>query len=139
MEYDALIVRTDFGDEGAWEAVLRELHPEFRVLDRDGASTEEAWTAYRDDEDLSVVFLADRHTMTSPDRALLALNLGWEDTSTLDPTYYQDLVDHPEPRELRVMPGAVHSVHVNLQLANMDFAEFADEAATSPGGVVHPL
>ncbi|MEU7123466.1 hypothetical protein [Streptomyces zaomyceticus] len=43
-----------------------------------------------EDEYLSVVFLADRHTMESPARGLLALSTVGEDEGDLDPVYYQD-------------------------------------------------
>ncbi len=75
------------------------------------------------DGDLIVVFLADRDTMKSPARALLALSTLWEDVSGLDPVYYQELIESPEPREFRAVPAAVHGVQADLALGNVDFAE----------------
>lgn len=44
------------------------------------------------DEELIVVFLADRVTIKSLARALLALSIVWEDVSGL-PAYYQELIE----------------------------------------------
>ncbi|MFJ2744419.1 DUF6924 domain-containing protein [Streptomyces sp. NPDC087440] len=149
---EALVIRTDFGDEAAWRAVVEEVRrpwgdegefpPYVVVLERpewEGARADEVFARAAEDEELSVVFLADRHTMESPVRALLALNLGWEDPAGLDPVYDQELIEAPEPRELRLVPGAVHVVHANLQVANMDFAEFAEAAEEEPDGVLRGL
>ncbi|MFJ6610302.1 DUF6924 domain-containing protein [Streptomyces sp. NPDC091289] len=57
----------------------------------------------------------------------------------LDPMYYQELIDAPPPREVRVVPDAVHMVHGNLQLANVDIPEFAEDAAADPDGVVRDV
>ncbi|MFJ9890772.1 DUF6924 domain-containing protein [Streptomyces sp. NPDC091287] len=81
-------------------------------------------------------FLADGVTMRSPLRPLLALDLGADDDQDVDPVYYQELIDSPPPREVRVVPDAVHMVHGNLQLANVDFPEFAEDAAADRDGVV---
>ncbi|MFF2773876.1 DUF6924 domain-containing protein [Streptomyces sp. NPDC058052] len=147
--FDALVIRTDFSDDGQWQAVVRELHlpwgddGEFpasvRVVDDpawSGATADEVFAAVEEDEDLPVVFLADRRTMESPVRALLALTTSWEDRSGLDPVYYQDLIDRPNPREFRAVPAAVHPVHTCVSLGNMGFAEFAATAAESPGQVL---
>ncbi|TYR52292.1 DUF6924 domain-containing protein, partial [Streptomyces parvus] len=115
-----------------WEAAAH------LVEDRrwDGVTGDEALAAAARDEELSVVFLADGVTMRSPLRPLLALDLGADDDEDLDPVYYQELIDSPQPREVRVAPDAVHMVHGNLQLANVDFAEFVEDAAADPDGVV---
>ncbi|NML53708.1 hypothetical protein HHL19_31000 [Streptomyces sp. R302] len=142
----AFVVRTDFGDEEAWREVLAELgRPDgevdvaVRVLDAPcwaGASVEEVLTAVDDEDGPAAVFVADRHTMGSPVRALLAVDTLWEDESALDPVYYQELVDSPAPREFRLRPAAVPSVHVNLELGNLGFEEFAAEAAEGGAGVL---
>lgn len=84
-------------------------------------------------------FLSDRRTMESPARALLALTTTWEDEGDLDPVYYQELIDSPEPREFRTAPAAVHEIYVNLALGNMDFAEFAAAASAEPDQVLRPV
>jgi hypothetical protein len=91
----------------------------------------------RKDEDLSVVFLADRVTMRSAHRALLALDVSEEEI--LDPLHHQELIDSPSPREFRTVPVGVHDIHANLAIANMDFAEFAEAASGDPERVYRPL
>ncbi|MFJ5708031.1 DUF6924 domain-containing protein [Streptomyces sp. NPDC093105] len=150
--FDALVIRTDFGDDESWQAVLGELRlpwgpdGEFParvcVVDEpawSGAAADEVLAAVDDDDYLSVVFLADRHTTESPVRALLALSTIWEDESGLDPVYYQELLDAPEPREFRTVPGQVHAVQVNVTLGTMGFGEFAAAASTEPDQVLRPF
>lgn len=148
--FDALVIRTDFSDNEAWNAVLEELRrpwgPEgefpasVRVVDVPawaGATADEVLAAVN--ESWSVVFVADHTTMRSPLRALLALSTGWEDVSTLDPVYYQELIESPEPREFRTMPVAAHGVHIDLALGNVHFAEYAEAAREEPDQVLRPL
>ncbi|MFJ6518257.1 DUF6924 domain-containing protein [Streptomyces filamentosus] len=104
-----------------------------------GATADEVLVVVDEDDYLGVVFLADRHTMQSPTRALLALSTVWEDEDDLDPVYYQELIESPEPREFRTAPAAVHSVHVNVTLGNMGFAEFAAAASAEPDQVLRPV
>ncbi|MFJ3529443.1 MULTISPECIES: DUF6924 domain-containing protein [unclassified Streptomyces] len=149
--FDVLVIRTDFSDDEAWNAVVGELHRpwgpggEFaatvRLVDTpawSGATADEVLAAVVD-EDLIVVFLADRGTMKSPARALLALSTVWEDVSGLDPAYYQELIESPDPREFRALPAAVHGVHVDLALGNVDFAEYAGAASAEPDQVLRPI
>ncbi|MEU5330193.1 DUF6924 domain-containing protein [Streptomyces parvus] len=151
-EWAPLVVRTDYTDDVAWREVVAALarvvegegdwEPAVHLVeDRrwDGVTGDEALAAAARDEELSVVFLADEATMRSPLRPLLALDLGADDDEALDPVYYQELLGSPPPREVRVAPEAVHMVHGNLQLANVDFSEFVEEAAADPGGVVRDL
>lgn len=91
------------------------------------------------DGGLIVVFLADRDTMKSPEQGLLALSTLWEDVSGLDPVYYQELIESPEPREFRAVPAAVHGVQVDLALGNVDFAEYAAAASAEPDQVLRPI
>ncbi|WTI17912.1 hypothetical protein OIB37_34940 [Streptomyces sp. NBC_00820] len=81
-EFDALVVRTDYQDDQAWQdvvAVLRkpwgdgQYEAHVHVIDDPvwaGATPDEVVTAVRADEDLSVVFLADRMTMQADGHAL---------------------------------------------------------------------
>ncbi|MGW0928586.1 DUF6924 domain-containing protein [Streptomyces sp. NPDC002644] len=150
--FDALVIRTDFSDDESWTAVVGELRRpwgqdgEFparvRVVDApdwSGATADEVLAAVDGDEHLGVVFVADRCTMESPRRGLLALSTVWEDEGDLDPVYYQELVESPEPREFRAAPAAVHSVHVNVTLGNMGFAEFAAAASAETDQVLRPV
>ncbi|MFF4858262.1 DUF6924 domain-containing protein [Streptomyces rubiginosohelvolus] len=151
-EWAPLVIRTDYTDDDAWREVVAALERAVEgeraweaavhlVEDRrwDGVTGDEALAAAARDEELSVVFLADEVTMRSPLRPLLALDLGADDDEDLDPVYYQELIDSPPPREVRVVPNAVHMVHGNLQLANVDFSEFVEDAAADPDGVVREL
>ncbi|MFJ8077393.1 DUF6924 domain-containing protein [Streptomyces sp. NPDC096176] len=146
-EFDALVIRTDYGDDRVWQAVLADLaqpggdNGEFEgrvhlVDDRvwAGATPDEVLAAVRRDEDLSVVFLADNVTMRSVHRALLALDIDTEEED-LDPVHYQELIDSPPPREFRTAPSGVHDIDANLSIANMDFEEYAEEASTDPDGL----
>ncbi|MFF4945519.1 DUF6924 domain-containing protein [Streptomyces rubiginosohelvolus] len=151
-EWAPLVIRTDYTDDAAWGEVVAALERAVKgerdweaavhlVEDRrwDGVTGDEALAAAARDEELSVVFLADEVTMRSPLRPLLALDLGADDDEDLDPAYYEELIDSPPPREVRVAPDAVHMVHANLQLANVDFPEFVEDAAADPDGVVRDV
>ncbi|MEW1910093.1 hypothetical protein AB0442_16820 [Kitasatospora sp. NPDC085895] len=139
---DALIVRTDYTDQAAWRAVVaaasraRGLHGEYEaevhLVDDPvwtGATPEAVRAAAGRDTDLGVVFLADRTTMESARLALLALDTGDE----------EDPADDPPAREFRASPAAVHEVHVNLMIANLDFADFAEAATEDPEGILEHL
>ncbi|MFF3030797.1 DUF6924 domain-containing protein [Streptomyces rubiginosohelvolus] len=151
-EWAPLVIRTDYTDDAAWGEIVAALARAVEgerdweaavhlVEDRrwDGVTGDEALAAAARDEELSVVFLADDVTMRSPLRPLLALDLGADDDEDLDPVYYQELIDSPPPREVRVVPDALHMVHGNLQLANVDFPEFVEDAAADPDGVVRDV
>ncbi|MFE6101718.1 DUF6924 domain-containing protein [Streptomyces laurentii] len=150
--FDALVIRTDFGDDASWHAVVEELlrpwgpdgafPPRVRLIDApawSGATADDVLAAVGEDDDLGVVFLADRATRDSPARALLALTTIRDDDGDLDPVHYQDLIDAPEPREFRAAPAAIHGIHVNVALGNLDFAEFAAAAAKEPDRVLRPF
>ncbi|GLW71556.1 hypothetical protein Kpho02_38550 [Kitasatospora phosalacinea] len=146
----ALVVRTDRTDPAAWRRLLTELRrlptTPLHLVDDPGwadAGPLAVLASAAGQEDLSVVFLADRRTMRSPDLALLALDTSEEDEDDpeeLDPAYYQDLIDRlradPPVREFRLVPAAVDTVHGNLFLANLGFDELARRAAESPDGVL---
>lgn len=148
--FDVLVIRTDFSDDESWNAVVGELHRPWgpggeiaatvqlvEALAWSGATPDEVLAAVVDG-DLIVVFLADRDTMKSPVRALLALSTVWEDVSGLDPVYYQELIESPEPREFRAVPAAVHGVQADLALGNVNFAEYAAAASAEPDQVLRP-
>ncbi|MBG6103867.1 hypothetical protein IW249_004281 [Micromonospora vinacea] len=116
----SLVLRTDFTDDTAWEAVKAALRtsegedsatfvsdPKYmgvslhELVDADNAASYE--------DRLTYLFLADATTMTDVERPLLAL----------------DLADEPG-RTFRVPPRWYADVSTNLTIANMDFAEFAN-------------
>lgn len=150
-EFAALIIRTNYDDEAAWHAVVADLMQPWGENDEFEARAhlvddpvwaeavpDEILAAVSRDENLSVVFVADHVTVQSAQHALLALNM-WGEEEDLDPMYYQELIDSPSPREFRTAPAAVHAVHANLSLANVDFEEFAAAASTDPEGVLRPM
>ncbi|MFE1892693.1 DUF6924 domain-containing protein [Streptomyces microflavus] len=118
----SLVLRTDFGDEGAWDAVKAALdaageypHATYVSELRFAGVGVQALMAEEDaaDEDDQIVsmFLADTATMNDPAHPLLAV----------------DLWDEPG-RTFRVPARWFPDISANLSIANMDFAEFADAA-----------
>lgn len=118
----SLVLRTDFDDEGAWDAVraaldAADVYPHATYVSEVrlagvGIQTLVDDEAGADEGDQNTyVFLADAVTMRDPDHSLLAV----------------DLSDEPG-RTFRVPARWFPDVSANLSIANMDFAEFADAA-----------
>jgi hypothetical protein len=119
----SLLVRTDFTSEDAWQAVrdeaLREYEDGFRAnLEpvSDPAFDGAGWQMVRaavppDDHGPSVLFIADRSTLASPDHPVLAV----------------DLLEDPGHRPFRCIPPELRAVENNLNIANMSWEDFADE------------
>ncbi|WP_405525970.1 hypothetical protein OG592_00990 [Streptomyces avidinii] len=118
----SLVLRTDFGDEGPWDAVRAALdaageYPHatyvsdlrFAGVDVQVLLDEEA--AAEEDDRIVYTFLADATTMDDPGHPVLAV----------------DLSDEPG-RTFRVPVQWFPDVAANLSIANMDFADFADAA-----------
>ncbi|MGV9911788.1 DUF6924 domain-containing protein [Streptomyces tendae] len=123
----SLVLRTDFGDEGAWDTVraAHDAADEYRhatyVSDYRFAAVavqallnEEA--AAEEDDRIVYMFLADATTMDDPDHPVLAL----------------DLSDEPG-RTFRVPARWFPEVAANFSIANMDFADAADGSGTFRG------
>jgi hypothetical protein len=64
-----------------------------------------------DDEELTFAFLVDHVTITQPGYPVLAVDL-WEEPG----------------RTFRTVPVKVWTIHADLSLATMNFAEYADAA-----------
>lgn len=118
----SLVLRTDFGDDGAWDAVRTALdaageYPhatyvsELRFADVGVQALMDEEDAADEDARIIHVFLADATTMKDPVHPLLAV----------------DLSDEPG-RTFRLPAQWFPDVSANLSIANMDFAEFADAA-----------
>jgi hypothetical protein len=118
----SLVLRTDFSDDAAWDAVHDAVDaaaefpnatyvsdPRFDGVSIQALVDEEA--AAEGDDKAIQVFLADKTTMTDPSHPLLAV----------------DLYDEPG-RTLRVPVQWYAEISANLCIANMDFAEYADVA-----------
>lgn len=146
---DKLVVRVDFSDEKAWRKALSAMSrpwdggaaesTTFIVNDRiwDGAGIARITNAAREDDYLSVVFLADRETMNSPDHTLLAVNLDGE-SNYLDEVYD---AEHGTSfgRQFRILPQEASGLQVNLALGNMDYVDWADHATQCGDGVFRGL
>lgn len=150
-EFTALVIRTDYSDGSAWQAVLTELmqpsgeagqfEAQVEIIDDPvwaEATPGDVITEVRRDETLGVVFLADLVTMRSADHALLACDV-WAEDEDLDSMYYQELVYDPPAREFRAAPRAIHGIHANVTLGNLGVDELAEIADGDPGGVLRPL
>ncbi|MDR6974383.1 hypothetical protein J2X68_001061 [Streptomyces sp. 3330] len=118
----SLVLRTEFGDEGAWDAVRAALdaagdYPHATYVSElryagvgvEALVAEEA--AADEDKQIVYMFLADAATMKDAGHPLLAV----------------DLSDEPG-RTFRVPARWFPDISANLSIANMDFAEFADAA-----------
>jgi hypothetical protein len=128
-EYTVLVVRTDFTDDAAFDAVcdlialsvcegntVDQVHVEDRRLaDADPDSI------YRRclDTGIRYLFIADARTMSDPDHPLLVLDVDYDE-------------DRPG-RTFRMVPAEVAGFDVNLGISNLDFHEFAERV--DPDGV----
>ncbi|MFF3846554.1 DUF6924 domain-containing protein [Streptomyces sp. NPDC002328] len=143
-EFDALVVRTDFEDDQAWRAVVTALMQPWgdKPYDADvhfvddpvwsGATVDEVLAAVRADDDVSVVFIADRTTMRSAIHPLLAVTtLTREDCE--DDEDYAQLIEFG--RDFRTVPAGVHGVYANLSIGNLGFEEYAAGAGDDSEGV----
>ncbi|MEU2119399.1 hypothetical protein ABZ567_27975 [Streptomyces sp. NPDC016459] len=119
----SLVLRTDFGDDTAWDALRTALDavddridatyvsdPRFAGVSVRDLLDEEARA--EEDDQIVHVFLADAHAMGDPSHPLLAV----------------DLSDDEPGRTFRLPARWFPDVSANLSISNMDFAEFADAA-----------
>lgn len=135
--FDPFVVRTDFGDDAAWESVIERLRvpvlegePEPEpclVGDRwfEGASPERVLWGVRAalPEGLvpSVVFLADSEAMREQGHPLLAVATDWDGSPCAPDGEDECLTPY------RTLADAAVEISVNLELGNMDFRDFAGE------------
>jgi uncharacterized protein DUF6924 len=114
----SLLLRTDFSDHAAWvalcEAAQEPIDEGFQArLECVSDAAYEGLTVEQlialTDGERTFVFLADRTTLTHPERPILVV----------------DLFDQPG-RTFRVIPREMWGVENNLSLANMDYSDFAD-------------
>jgi hypothetical protein len=116
---NALVLRTDFSDDAAWEslcAAIEEPVGGFRAyvdfvsdLAYDDITTEQVLALIPEDSDHSFVFIVDRTAVLHPEHPILVVDLYAE-----------------RGRTFRVIPSEMWGVENNLSIANMGFAEFAD-------------
>ena len=116
---NALVLRTDFSDQAAWEAIRTAIQepvgeyrayveflddPEYRDL-----TTDQLLELLPEGHNHTFLIVADRMATSHPDHPLLIV----------------DLIDDPG-RTFRAIPSQIQSIENNLSIANMDFDEFAD-------------
>lgn len=115
----ALVLRADFSDDAAWEAVceaITEPVGEFQAhvdfLDEreyHGIGANQLVALMPQDSSRRFFFVVDLTTLSQPDHPVLCIDLRYE-----------------PGRTFRVIPSEMWSVENNLSLANMDFSEFAN-------------
>jgi|SRR5689334_15144783 hypothetical protein len=116
----ALIIRTDYSDDEAWNAI--------RAVIATPVDGFEAYVAYAEhpgyagltsaqvvglfsEAERSYAMVVDSRTISDPEHPLLII----------------DIFDVAHP-EFRAIPMAIQSIENNLSIANMDFEEFASAA-----------
>ena len=117
---NAFVLRTDFSDQGAWDAIIAEMakpvdgfYPYVNLVDDpayDGLTKTQILELFRNEKHYFVI-VADRKAMEDPEHPLLVVHLA-DDAG----------------QEFRTLPRGVQSIENNLSLRNMDFEEFADAA-----------
>jgi hypothetical protein len=122
----ALVVRTDFSDDAAWDSVCTAIQQpvgEFRAYvdflndpQYEGLTAEQLPALIRKGSNHTFKFLVDRLALTHPEHPVLVVDLNTE-----------------RGRSFRVVPSEMWGVENNLSISNMDFEEFAE--AVDPDGV----
>jgi hypothetical protein len=141
-DYDALVVRTAYGDDRAWaevrdlllepsnEAYLARAHfvddPAWA-----GANVDEVLEASRLDSRCSVVFIADVVTMEATHHALLAVTT--DTREALGDEEYD--AETAFGSGFRVAPGALLPIEANRLLGRWDFRDYSRAAREQPDGV----
>ncbi len=117
--HNALVLRTDFSDTAAWEAICAAIRKPVGAFKAyvdfvsdpayDGISTEQLRSLIPQGSNHTFMFIVDRIALLPPDYPILVV----------------DLYTQPG-RTFRVIPAEMWSIENNLSIANMDFEEFAD-------------
>ena len=117
------VVRTDFGEQRAWEAICAEIERpsdegflaqvEF-IEDRafDGATLGQLLAAVPAEYPHTFMVVVDRDTVVGREHPLLVVNL-------------YDGLGSEVGAAFRCVPSAIQGIENNLSIANMDFEEFA--------------
>ncbi|MFK0160270.1 DUF6924 domain-containing protein [Streptomyces sp. NPDC090493] len=143
-ELDVLVVRTDYHDDQAWQDVTaalmepwgdRQYEAHVHFIDDPawaGVTVDEALSAVCADENLAVVFFADRTTMQAESHTLPAVTTLTRE-ECVDDEDYEQLTEFG--REFRTVPAGVHDIHANLSIGNLGFEEYAAWAHDDPEGI----
>ena len=130
-----LLVRTDFSDQVAWQALLSAVATptedgflaNLHVLDdpayRDLTAEQLVALAPEDDP---MLIVADTAALTTPEMPLLVLMMDEDEEDGAEDD------EEPELGRLRVVAKALWTVELNISLANMDWGDF-EEAADDDG------
>nr|WP_217901046.1 hypothetical protein [Rhodococcus sp. 15-649-1-2] len=128
LEYESLLVRTDFTDDDAWRRIaVTAMAPVPQGGDMDFVANLTC-IDNREYDGLTVdgildligdpppyyIFIADADTVRNPEMPVVTIFTGPDDP------------ERPRGRTFRVIPTEMWSVENNLSLANMDFEDFAD-------------
>lgn len=137
----SILVRTDFSDDDAWHALVRDAQAIHRhpggydmqavltpVDDRrfENRTIEELLVL---DVDSHYLFVADSMTIQNPQHPILVLDMVDDEESDDEDVDDEDVDDEDmaeRVRSFRVTPESLPSVENNLSIANLDFTDFAD-------------
>ncbi len=118
---DALVLRTDFSDQAAWDAICATIRSaddgdEFVAYvdfvddpDYQGLTTEQILELIPEAYEHSFLVVVDGTAVASPENPVLVVDL-----------------DEERGREFRAIASELYQIENNLSIANMDFAEFAE-------------
>ncbi|MFJ4126598.1 DUF6924 domain-containing protein [[Kitasatospora] papulosa] len=143
-EEAALIVRTTYGDDLTWHAILRELRQpwgedeEFEtplhIIDDptwSGATIDKVRTSARVSKRGGFLFIVDSTTVRHSHFAMLAIEV---DPEHLAPGATKETA--PTNQTFRLEPAAVGEVHMLLSLGEKGFEEYVDEAERDSNNIV---
>jgi hypothetical protein len=119
---DALVLRTDFSDDGTWRAVSVAISA---PSPGDGFLANLTCIEDRSFDAAAVADLVVAAAVASQYRAFMFVVDGVTIRDTDHPVLVIDLADQPG-RTFRVIPSQMWSVENNLSLANMDFEDFSE-------------
>jgi hypothetical protein len=122
---DAIVLRTDFSNQPAWEAVRKAIGTPvdgFRAYvqfvderEHDGLAGDRLHEVLTARSPHLYAIVADRMTMAHPEHPLRVVDL-----------------ESSDGRAFRALPSQIQSIENNLSISNMDFEDFAD-AVTEDG------
>jgi hypothetical protein len=117
--HNALVLRTDFSDAAAWEAIcaaIQKPHGAFKAFvdfvndsEYNSIAIEQVLALVPPDSNHTFMFVVDRIALSQADHPILVVDLNEERGCTF-----------------RVIPSQMWDVENNLSLAILDFADFAD-------------
>jgi hypothetical protein len=117
----ALVLRTDFSDEAAWARIRGKIEAPVGAF--------RAYVSFVSDPDLAGLDIVELTSLgqSGPYRSFMFVVDGVTANDPEHPVLVLDLTDEPG-RTFRVVPREMWGVENNLSIANMDFADFADNA-----------